>query len=95
METQAREAGGGSTMRGRRKQHASETKQAAGLCIKHLREVQVDDQVHGRDIEPAGRHVSGHEHPRGVAFEGGQRGRALGLDRGASVDGWMVDGWVG
>ena len=43
-ETQAREAGGGSTMRGRRKQHASKVKQAVGLCIKHLREVQVDDQ---------------------------------------------------
>jgi len=43
-ETQAQEADGGSTMRGRRKQHASEIKQAVGLCIKHLREVQVDDQ---------------------------------------------------
>ena len=55
----------------------------------HLREVQVDDEVHGGDIEPAGRHVSGNEHPRRVAFEGGQRGRALGLDRciGAWVDG--------
>ena len=43
-EAQAREAGGRSTMRGRLKQHASQVKQAVGLCIKHLREVQVDDQ---------------------------------------------------
>ena len=55
----------------------------------HLREVQVDDEVHGGDIEPAGRHIGGHEHPRGVAFEGGQRGRALGLDRCALVHWWM------